>query len=1500
MKYILNIITCIATLVLCQNTLAAPQVLYPTDEGVTAEDRFGHDVAVSGEWAAVSAPRDLKAGTTSTGAVYLLKNTEGVWKVHSKIRPPANAASYTDFGSLVKMRGSLMVVASMGRLFCYRLVGGSWGLEAEVAVPGNNHTYADLDLDSGEALYLSTSSLFSSTSVFCFSRSGASWSHQQTLLDPVTPTALRGFGSKIAIEDGVLLVARTGNSSTAGQICEYRRVSDSWQLSRTITGPSSASGDSFGSGLAMASSRVMTFSTRLGVTSLHLFQLTDSGWTLLRSFSGQVSLFGASTTAMSAQKVLFLTTSGMTILNISSPTASSWTLQTIPSPRAGFALTSLALSASNDSALVSSHFNFSSQYIGGAFPVIWQPQTAFGSIIRPKPSHNFGGSFSMGGGHVAVASGRFQNGDGVYSGAVSLVENTASGWQEVKTFYPPEGIDVPSSFGTGLAVSGNRLAVSDPARSDSGGRSARVLVYEKQGASWPDQPSHVVTLPQLQGEYWGQAYSMAFAGEYLAVSENGDTFTRVRVFRLGAGGSVQTLGSIERLPNSLFGSAMYIHAGQLAVCHAPMVRYGWYPQMEVLLYDLTGGAITQTQAIQLPSRPGDSYGFIVSVVLKADKMLVSGGSIFGSGACFYRKEAGVWKLSSELRPPALPGVGAFSAAFDGETVLTRNSFNNIEHISINPLRVLGRVDGNASSAIYASYAMEAGVAVVGRPDSLTFTHLKSLQTMVAAESPLVEGIRETVSGGTINLGELMMGRTQEIEIEFLNRSAGPLAVTGIRVTPRSGGNSLQDTVFTPLTLPSLAKGKAIVKLNPPAEGRYELNFEVLHDDAEIGPCHFTLIHRAVTTPTPIVLPAGDYGRLVALGESTFLEPYIEGTRNYTCQWYKDGQLLRGRTGAVLPIISARPSDAGRYRLEVRAPGAAPVRSEMRLGVFERQLTYVLAKPSQNLSFTPRFWGPGIQVRWVIDNQGTINPSWNVQGSHTPTLRISQAGGLARSQPFQCGASLFLDGISVDQSLLVHVEVGVLPALSISGPREIAVKDTIRLSISENTTAAPSGSKVEVTGLPPGMRLSPLGFEITGAPTLVGDYKLFVTAENQFGRSKPIVWPLRVTAGYEMPSLDYGASPIAAGILMIPDSIPEVPEWAALVQVLSSNGASFSGSLAFGNVRRSFAGRWTYTESGERTARLRLAPFLGYRQAWINLRQSGNEPGTHPGGAAVFLELLPPSTEPTEPFPTPEAYLDPGYPSDPVQRQLLAGRYSFLLNGAPQTGFGSLLVNSAMMATAVGTLADGTGFTCSMPVTRDPTPAAGVPLVSFTHGPARLWGRITINDTGYPDIGLLGGELKMLRLPDVKSRLLPEGVNASLIVAGARYFQPAGVPFFTRADVAPEEYGRATLRMESLALDIGVRFTQAGRVSVERRSDFPVSLDVYTPTGFFTGKASFRQPVPGFDNKLTTRTVNFRGMLVPQLFKGGGFFHLPELPNPGAEPPTTSQNSPILVIPVSLE
>jgi len=1484
-------------LTLCQQMLAAPQVLYPADEGVTAEDNFGRDVAVSGDWAVVSAPRDLKAGTTSTGAVYMLKNTAGAWKLHSKIRPPADASAYTAFGSLVKMRGSLMVVASMGRLFCYRLVGGSWGLEAEVAVPGNNHTYADLDLDSDEAVYLSTSSFFSPTSVFCFSRSGAAWSPPQILLDPVTPTALRGFGSRIAIENGVLLVARAGNSTTAGQICEYRRVSDSWQLSRTITGPGSASADFFGNGLAIASSRVMTFSTRLGVTSLHLYQLADSGWTLLRSFSGQVNLSGASTTALSAQKGLFLSASGMTMLNMSSPTASSWTLQTIPSPRAGFPLTSLALSTSNDAAFVGSHFEFSSQYIGGAFPVIWQPQAAFGPLIQPMGSRTFGGNLSMDGGHVAVASSGFRNEYGVYSGAVSLVENTGSGWQEVKAIYPPEGIAVSSSFGNGLVVSGNRLAVSDPASSSSGGRSAKVLVYEKQGASWPDQPSHVVTLPQLQGEYWNQAYSMAFAGEYLAVSENGDTFTRVRVFRLGAGGSVQTLGSIERLPNSVFGSAMSIHAGQLAVCHAPMVRYGWYPQLEVLLYDLAGGAITQTQAIQVPSSPGVSYSYGGSVVLKADKMMVSGGSIFGSGACFYRKEAGVWKLSSELRPPALPAIGDLRDNFDGETVLTRNNNSYIEHISINPLRVLGRVDGNASSA---SYAMEAGVAVVGRPDSLTFTHLKSLQTMVAAESPLVEGSRETVSGGTIDLGELMVGRTQEIEIEFLNRSAGPLAVTGVRVTPRSGGNSLQDTVFTPLTLPSLAKGKAIVKLNPSAAGRYELDFEVLHDDAEIGPCHFTLIHRAVTTPTPIVLPDGDYGRLVALGETTCLEPYIEGTRNYTCQWYKDGQLLRGRTGAVLPIISARSSDAGRYRLEVRAPGAAPVRLEMRLGVFDRQDTYVLAKPSQSLSFTARFWGPGIQVRWVIESQGTIKPSWNIQGSHTPTLRISQASGLAASQPFQCYSSLFLDGVNVNQSHRVYVEVGVLPALSISGPREIAFNDNARLSISDNTTAAPSGSKVEVTGLPPGMRLSPFGFEITGAPTLVGDYKLVITAENQFGRSKPIVWPLRVTAGYGVPSLDYGAAPIAAGIVMIPDSIPEVPEWAALVQVLSSNGASFSGSLAFGNVRRSFAGRWTYTESGERIARLRLAPFLGYRQAWINLRQSGNEPGTHPGGAAVFLELLPPSTEPTEPFPTPEAYLDPGYPSDPVQRQLLAGRYSFLLNGAPQTGFGSLLVNSAMMATVVGTLADGTGFTCSMPVTRDPTPAAGVPLVSLTHGPARLWGRITINDTGYPDVGLLGGELKMLRLPDVKSRLLPEGVNASLIVAGARYFQPTGVPFFTRADVVPEEYGRATLRMESLALETGVRFNQAGRVSVERRSDFPVSLDVFAPTGFFTGKASFQQPVPGSENRLTTRTVNFRGMVVPQLFKGGGFFHLPELANPAAEPPTTSQNSPILVMPVSLE
>lgn len=59
-------------------------------------------------------------------------------------------------------------------------------------------------------------------------------------------------------------------------------------------------------------------------------------------------------------------------------------------------------------------------------------------------------------------------------------------------------------------------------------------------------------------------------------------------------------------------------------------------------------------------------------------------------------------------------------------------------------------------------------------------------------------------------------------------------------------------------------------------------------------------------------------------------------------------------------------------------------------------------------------------------------------------------------------------------------------------------------------------------------------------------------------------------------------------------------------------------------------------------------------------------------------------------------------------------------------------------------------------------------------------------------------------------------------------------------------------------------------------------------------------LPGSETRRIKRDVYFRGMIVPDLHRGGGLFQLQQLPNPLADPPVTKNNALIYTGRVSLQ
>jgi hypothetical protein len=134
--------------------------------------------------------------------------------------------------------------------------------------------------------------------------------------------------------------------------------------------------------------------------------------------------------------------------------------------------------------------------------------------------------------------------------------------------------------------------------------------------------------------------------------------------------------------------------------------------------------------------------------------------------------------------------------------------------------------------------------------------------------------------------------------------------------------------------------------------------------------------------------------------------------------------------------------------------------------------------------------------------------------------------------------------------------------------------------------------------------------------------------------------------------------------------------------------------------------------------------------------------------------------------------------------------------------------------------------------------------------------------------------------------------------------PRGGPLFTPPDASAEQVGRTTITLSADTLpeiiNTELTFSKAGTLIASPPSTLDLKLDLYRPTGFFTGSFKIREPVPGAGNRFVRRTVPFSGMMVPQLREEWGFFHLSALPNRFSDPPTTSATAPIFIGEVSLK
>jgi hypothetical protein len=202
-------------------------------------DAFGRDVALSGEWVLVGAPRDGDLGPYS-GSAYLFRREGDAWTQKAKLLPDDGMAQ-DDFGTSVALLQDMAVVGAPG-------------------AGGGGYT----------------------PSAYVFRYSAGTWT-QEAMLEPDVGTLAFWFGCSVAVSGDVVVVGAYGEDSFAGSAYVFRRNGDTWTQEAKLVPTEVHYEHMFGSSVAVSDNLVVVGSVTSWLddtpAAAYVFRHQDGTWT---------------------------------------------------------------------------------------------------------------------------------------------------------------------------------------------------------------------------------------------------------------------------------------------------------------------------------------------------------------------------------------------------------------------------------------------------------------------------------------------------------------------------------------------------------------------------------------------------------------------------------------------------------------------------------------------------------------------------------------------------------------------------------------------------------------------------------------------------------------------------------------------------------------------------------------------------------------------------------------------------------------------------------------------------------------------------------------------------------------------------------------------------------------------------------------------------------------------------------------------------------------------
>lgn len=1478
----------------------ADQTLSVLDEmGVTlgGSARYGSAMAASGDWLAVGAPGQGtdNQGRYTGGRVLLWKRVEGIWSLRQMLTwpdqpywpdlPPWPSSSWQRFGERLAMDGGRLLVGSStypGRIHAFRLEEDSWVLDGKIEAQDEIMTGRALGgplLIAGDLAVVGCpdSRLAGQLNrgwVDIFQRQPAGWVRLGRIIDSDADVA--DLGRSISLRGDTIYAGIRRIASNSGRVAVFVREGAAWIKTTELLAPETAPSAS-----ALFGEQVQAVGDRLFVTSggteKQVFEYDISAGYALVS---QTPCFQGASCHVQGDTMIQVAPNGLMIYR--RQLDQSWIRDVVTSWGA----------------------NGLSQVYSGIL--------VNGDVLL--------------GGEQDILTGATQT---LFKGTVMVARRQADRWVWPERLAPQSADQIRAAdFGRSVAVSEPWLVVGSPSKVWDGNRQAGMAFVYRRLPDGKFRYHSVLPEPVFSRsptvDLSGFGSRVVISGGWAAVTMSADPHgyssdSRVILYAYDAGADVwrQAPGDESGLMGDRgFGDVLAMEGDLLAVS---------VPRNGVNLYRLTGTTWSLEATVGPPASASSVSGFAASLALDGGRLLVGAPQSPGGAAYLFEKKGARWTQTAQLKSPAtVTDIGGF-----GQTVSLSGGNAIISHGGssqglVTPFKFTSgswKAQPSLTSALTDSYprssAMTDSVAVMNDGHSLSVYMLQQSRwtAFPDALSPSALGSlgqdRLMISSGGVTIsGSQVIAGANGTQVRILDLVRAPAISFGLEVSPVEMGGAVEKldageyfqgadirqfaaitathqgivpvrlglqisgggdefTLGTgQITLEPNQKSILDLRFRPGSTGLKTVSLTVTTDIPYVVPRTYVLQARVVAAATALQLTQVPVGGIYEVGDAPRLEYALTGTLPWTFRWFKDGRVISGETAPFL-----QPAAGGTYRVEVTNPHGKVLSDPIPLGLYRLQTPEVVVLSGGTARGVISVSGP-VKVRWGSQD-AWLEDGPSISGAKTPVLTLKNV------RPLQgLYAEIMLSGREDQERAYCSMNLNVVSPPEIISSLDdrpvwlLGQEDGGYFAVDyDGPQIAPPVYRVR--GLPVGLTVDEAG-GFSGVPEKAGEHTIHVTATVD-GFTTAKVYRMTVSTTTQPPGIYWGWL----------QATYDLPSAGAVMLDLQSSGA-YSAVIYTGSTRTSIAG--TLSRDDDIHPSIRRFPVKLDGKPQVCWAQSA---GFEPKIAFLVRDAATPNQIGT--VVSELLLIRPSNRKDTVGS---AGHYTFGLmnrsfNGLHMlegNGFGTLKVDIDGRATYAGQLADGssvTGSTWLSDASMDGGQAENLYFYQAdTKTGAVLRGAapLTVPDTEESPY------IEWQR-PARRGRLYAEGIDPRPVAfIASRYTAPKNTPLLPRT--------AHWIRFEAPGTYVGpvpFKLTRQHKAVFGAGEANPnkVRLDIHAPTGFFTGQFTVRDQDPQNPSRTLIRTAPYRGILLQDREEGVGYFLLPSLPDPDAEPPTTLKTSPII-------